>query len=385
MVQLDTISQPVVAASKDGRLELFTVAELGLYHIWQTDFSDHWSGWFSHGTAGEGLFSIPALKADANKQLQLFATTVSDDSGANSLFNLPQLAPNNGWGSWRDFGGPATGRFHQIDPPTLVQSADGRLELFVFTEEQDPQLYHIWQTNFGGDWTGAITHGHPSSSTLLPGSVAAASNRGGRLILFAVGNDGNLYHIEQTSVNSTGLNGWSDWLLHGHPPASPLGGSLALAPSADGRLELFAAGNDGNLYHIWQWWVDTNGLNGWSDWYSHGRPPAANVSVVAHSAFAMNADNRLELIVANSLNLSHIWQNARSGGWSDWQVLDTYPFAVPWDRPVLAQDPDQNLVLFLLARQPFPFTPPEFFYKKQTSTSGPNGGVWSNWVSLGHP
>ena len=46
----------------------------------------------------------------------------------------------------------------------------------------------------------------------------------------------------------------------------PLFGTPVLAPSGDGRLELFVEGFDANLWHIWQ----TAWSNGWSGWASHG-------------------------------------------------------------------------------------------------------------------
>jgi hypothetical protein len=44
--------------------------------------------------------------------------------------------------------------------------------------------------------------------------------------------------------------------------------SPVLAPSADGRLELFVVGQDGNLYHIKQ--KTPSGV--WTDWDSFGHP-----------------------------------------------------------------------------------------------------------------
>ena len=42
---------PVLAASGDGRLELFVfgLEDQNLWHIWQTNWSNGWSGWASHG------------------------------------------------------------------------------------------------------------------------------------------------------------------------------------------------------------------------------------------------------------------------------------------------------------------------------------------------
>jgi hypothetical protein len=46
-----------------------------------------------------------------------------------------------------------------------------------------------------------------------------------------------------------------------HPAATNLVGSPAMAPSGDGRLEVFAVGADGGLYHGWQT-LPSNGWNG---------------------------------------------------------------------------------------------------------------------------
>ena len=46
-------------------------------------------------------------------------------------------------------------------------------------------------------------------------------------------------------------------------------GTPVVAPSQDGRLELFAVGSDYNLYHRWQF----SDLS-WSDWFSHGNAGA---------------------------------------------------------------------------------------------------------------
>jgi hypothetical protein len=65
------------------------------------------------------------------------------------------------------------------------------------------------------------------------------------------------------SWQTAASNGWSTpWISEG----SQGGGFGAAAPgigrNGDGRLELFAVGRDGNLYHKWQ----TVASNGWTDW-----------------------------------------------------------------------------------------------------------------------
>jgi hypothetical protein len=45
-------------------------------------------------------------------------------------------------------------------------------------------------------------------------------------------------------------------------------GTPVLAPSADGRLELFAFAVDSNLWHLYQ----TAPSNGWTGGHAHGQP-----------------------------------------------------------------------------------------------------------------
>jgi hypothetical protein len=87
--------------------------------------------------------------------------------------------------------------------------------------------------------------------------VAASAD--GRLELFLRGGDSNMYHAWQTSAS----NGWSDWVNEGSTPG---GGFVTVAPAlarnGDGRLEIFAVAIDGNIYHKWQ----TAASNGWGPW-----------------------------------------------------------------------------------------------------------------------
>ena len=113
-----------------------------------------------------------------------------------------------------------------------------------------------------------MSHGSPAAAKVVD-YPALAPSADGRLELFTVGSDGKLWHIWQTAAN----NGWSNWTSHGNPPqgGGPFPVSLTGSPgaNADGRLELFVAASDGALWHIWQTALN----NGWSGWTSHGKPP----------------------------------------------------------------------------------------------------------------
>ncbi|MFE2751514.1 hypothetical protein ACFXGA_05870, partial [Actinosynnema sp. NPDC059335] len=87
--------------------------------------------------------------------------------------------------------------------------------------------------------------------------------------------------------------------------AAPLGYRQAVGRNADGRIEVFARGGDGALWHIWQ----TAPNNGWSGWQSLGG------YITSPPVVMNNADGRLEVFVVGGDNaLWHIWQTAPNNG-----------------------------------------------------------------------
>jgi hypothetical protein len=173
-------------------------------------------------------------------------------------WNIKQTAPNGPWSGWNAFEAPAAGL---DDRPGLARSADGRIELFV--RGNDNVLWHRWQLSVDvdaawSDWTSAGSAG----GGFVDHPVVAPS-ADGRLELFITGLDRDIWHIWQTEAS----NGWSAWTSAGSA-GNGFGFAPALGRSSDGRLELFAVGLDENLWHIWQ----TTSSNGWSNWTSHGQP-----------------------------------------------------------------------------------------------------------------
>ena len=129
-------------------------------------------------------------------------------------------------------------------------------------------------------------------------------NDDGRIMLFAIGGDGQLYARYQTQVGgSWNPDGWG-----------PMGGTgvqqLVSARGQDGRLEIFARFADGHTYHRWQV-VKNGGWNtGWSQ-FDDGRP-LSDLSV------ALRADGRLEVvgIISSGKAIERV-QVAPNAGWAD--------------------------------------------------------------------
>jgi hypothetical protein len=75
--------------------------------------------------------------------------------------------------------------------------------------------------------------------------IAVGQNADGRLEIFYVGTNGDLYHNWQTSADALVWAGQTRF-------ANDSAQQIAVGQNADGRLEIFYVGTNGDLYHNWQ-------------------------------------------------------------------------------------------------------------------------------------
>jgi hypothetical protein len=315
--QPSSFNGPVVAPNSDGRLELFFSNEGVLWHIWQTQLGGAWiDEWYCHNTPpGVGNVGAPFLARSFDGCLQVF---VVGSDGA--LWQISQNTPSGTWSGWSSHGVPPNSGGLTLRP-AVAASADGRLE--VFAVGVDGALWHIWETSTANVWSGWLSHGTANGVKLhdLWGSPVVAANSEGCLELFSIGSDNAVWHLWQIAPNG----GWTPtWLSHRTPPGVEFDYAIpALAADADGRLELFVPGqsptSQTELWHINQ--LTPSGT--WCDWYSHGSPPSpyppGTTGVWGSPAVALNSDGRLELfIAAGNEALWHIWQKTPNGLWADW-------------------------------------------------------------------
>ncbi len=293
------IGSPELAASGDGRLELFVVDVEGqVWHMWQTAWSNGWSGWSQ--TTGPGSSWPVTVAASGDGRLELFV--VSGDG----LQHQWQTAWSNGWSDWVSFPPPPQ-TFPGLGyyPPAIAPRADNRLALFA----ANGALWVMEQSAWSNGWSDWSLIASPSKGALLINPVAAARSGDGRIYVFVIDADGTMWGVKET-----GLGGpWSDPVSFGSVPGG-LTERPALTRSADGRLELFAVSNDGHLWHRWQ---DAVGPNApWPEWVNEGD---AGVGFVDHPVVGASADGRLELFIAGrDGNIWHKWQTVASNGWSAW-------------------------------------------------------------------
>jgi predicted Zn-dependent protease len=281
-----------VAMNSNGRLQVFVIGTNNqLYYKAQaTAGSSTWSSsWTSLG-GGIKADTSPVVTRNSDGRLAVFVV-----GGNNGLFYKTQTSPDSStWTAYQALGGgikDSTG-------PVVVMNSDGRLAVFVVGSNN--QLYFKTQTSPNSDsWSSAWTSlgGGIKADT----SPAVARNSDGRLQVFVVGTNNQLYYKTQSSPNS---DTWS-------PAWTSMGGGLrdsnnpVIIANSDGRLQAFIGGTNNQLYYKTQ---TTAGSSVWSSsWTSLGGGIKADTSPAA----VRNSDGRLQVFVVGTNNqLYYKWHTA---------------------------------------------------------------------------
>jgi len=182
---------------------------------------------------------------------------------------------------------------------SLTHNQNGALALFARTSGGG--IVVAQQTAPNSDWTGVISLGGWGLR-----DFAVAENADGRLEVFALGGDGAIYHQWQTAPASTAWSGWA--YLGGHDLQD-----VAVARNADGRLVMLAVGADHYVYERRQ--VAANG--GFGDWSWVGGPGVTRIAVGPYKSgrltlLGLSPDGELMLTAQPTLN----------GNFTGWTTLD---------------------------------------------------------------
>ena len=323
----------------------------------------------------------PAIAQNADGRLAVFLIL---NGHLDHLVQRTQPAAGPWAGAWYDSWDmnwyPFEDERTWVGDPAIAQNADGRLEVFMI--DFNGQLYHVWQTEPNrsageiGKWFTTFGSGVLLGKQLIPGAklsarrrLAVAQNADGRLELFVVGLDGQLYHTWQTTKNNS--SEWSEWapLGGGSLPSDPV-----VAQNADGRLEVFVVRSNGQLYHLWQ--TEPNGT--WSTAASLG----GQWSPLKRPAIAQNADDRLEIfMVGSGRQLYHRWQTepSSSNQWSpDWTIFgpERWPLS---SNPAIARNADGRLEVFMVGSVG---SDKQLYHRWETAAGSSSGWVGS-WAPLG--
>lgn len=297
----------------DGRVEVHAASSGRYVYNVQVQPSGAWTGWrelarIANGGGGR-LTAID--RADGSIEAYLFGGAVWD------YFRTSQFSPGR-WVSpnaWLQFGKNIlypTREWTSAGPDeTAIRNADGRVELFGINSQN--HIWHRWELTPGGGWssTAFLSPVRAGSNDALPvqsgTSIAAASNKDGRLELFYISPDARVHQAWQSVAGGPWI-GWPlPWITGLTLPAT----SLAAIGNQDGRLEVFASTQDGTIWHASQ--LSPGGA--WSSWNR-----LANVVAGARKfglRAARNLDGRLELFVLDYAGtLRHSWQLCAGCGWN---------------------------------------------------------------------
>ena len=308
-----------IAMNSDGRLQVFIVgANNQVYYKTQTAAgSSTWTGWTSLG-GGIKADTSPAVARNSDGRLQVFVVGTN-----NQLYYKTQTAAGSStWSSaWTSLGG---GLRANTDP-IVIANNDGRLQVFV-VGTNNQLLYKTQSSPNSNTWSPAWTSlgGGIKADT----SPAVARNSDGRLQVFVVGTNNQLQYRAQTAAGSST---WS-------PAWASLGGGLRantdpiVIANNDGRLQVFVVGTNNQLYYKTQ---SSPNSDTWSPaWTSLGGGIKADTS----PAVARNNDGRLQAFVVGANNqLYYKTQSSPNGNtWSSsWTSLggglrdNTDPAVVP--------------------------------------------------------
>jgi hypothetical protein len=215
-----------------------------------------------------------------------------------------------------------------------------------------------------GDCSGCVHYpGNPLVNFNNPHiNPCVARTSDGRMELFAIGTSGLLYHNYQTSANGA----WSGWIALGTTTWSQ--DSLpAVGVNSDGRLEVFLVGLNGEVYHIYQL---TPGSSASANWSSFSVLQSSFISQIAKLAVSKMANGSLDLFITGTDGvLYHSYQSG--GAWTSWASLGGS--WGPGTDIAVANEKDGREEVFMVG-----FTG-QLYHNWQTAANSAN---WNGWVSL---
>lgn len=195
------------------------------------------------------------------------------------------------WSSWKNLWGT------NLKQLVCKKNASGRIVVFALSN--DGSVYHCWQSEPGSsEWSNWA----PLGGTELK-KIDVEKNADGRLALFAIGGDSRVYEIEQTSPDGA----WNQWTTLNGENIIDINSEI----SKGGRVVVFALHSDGAIDHAWQY--DPNGGN-WSNWVQLG------TGFERLSSCRFN-DGTLGVVAAYEDKIKYIRQKFPDGTWGDWQNI----------------------------------------------------------------
>lgn len=277
-----------VVPNADGRLEVFAIGGGKLRHVWQTAPNN---GWSELDNFGSPAFRVDVVEVQVarNQNGAIQVVALGDDK---DLWGRRQSMPNNGWDPWDCLGGGGHDRY------VIGENADGRLDIITLLFGGTPAHFSQGEPNsgFNRGFGNMGISGEPIEA------IAIERNHDGTLEVSAAKDDGTLVHLRQPVPGfGSASSGWNIRRLE-RPPGNIALNFPALARRVDGRLALFAIDSDGNLWH-----ADQTQLSGeWGPWTNLRKAPTG--AAFGFPVVGQNQDGRHEVYRIHGGDLWHIWE-----------------------------------------------------------------------------
>ncbi len=247
------------------------------------------------------LTMIAASQQGGSRGAQLWGLGI--DYQITSIY---QVTPGGSWSKWEgpDWAGPG-GPALFVDL-TAAQQNDGRVALWALDDRQ--QLWCIWQTSPGGNWSAWSGPNWNKATTLR--EICACQQGGSRgAQLWAIDQNDNLVTCYQVTPGGD----WSGWAPWPATPANSTFTQLAAAQQNDGRVQLWAIDSYLQLWSTWQ----TSPGGDWTGWSGPNWDNAPKLFNVAASQQGGNRGAQLWAITEDYTLISD-FQVTPGGGWSGW-------------------------------------------------------------------
>ena len=181
-----------VAKSSDARLIIFTIGDDN--KIWHRLLIKSWEYIFTKNQIEQTIYNEQMLYAKIKK------ISYEKQSSTNLISH------------WRILGKATP--VSPISTYTVGQNKDGRLEVFAIST--NGKLWHIYQTNFQGEWSNWESFETETKDKFEPNphrQVVVGQNQDGRLEVFIHDIKGKIWHRWQIWPN----DGWSRWTSFSNP------------------------------------------------------------------------------------------------------------------------------------------------------------------------
>jgi hypothetical protein len=301
-----------------------------------------WSATRTVGNSPASLVSNPAVAADANGSLTLFART----STGKVVHAWQQAGAPNDW-RWSDAVGGGKPPGAAVADPAAIQAAGGAVAVFTATAGGKVATTRQDSPNDNTGWSAWTSIGGDCASSPVPFVDASKS-----LEAFCRTGGGGL------AVDVYGQGSWRGWQAVSGGP-SGLTGTPAVASASGGQTEVFTAAA-GRLAYAWQ---SPGGSWTWSS------SPAGTTKVKNSPTAVAWPGGGVGVLAqqANGLLGYAAQQGGGAAGWSAWTALSAHTLGSPTAWANTGGDPEVAILNKRL----------------QIAVSTFSAGGWSSWAQLG--